>query len=198
MNDQTSPRNDASADVGTLTLAVAARFLLLVGVFLTVMLIVGVLAFQTLFKLKVNGPIYAGIVEQKDLLADILPPPMYVLETYMTALQMLDEDDPNELKADAARIRALKNDFATRCDYWIKPLAGTDVGGCADQAQVQVHARAVDGVRCRPRTRRSRLAVRRSRIPLRAQPRPPRRSRRSGTGARHRARSCRSRSVHRS
>ena len=128
MNDLVSSSQGSSSDVGKLTLAVAARVLLLVGVVLTVMLVVGLVTFQTLFKLKVNGPIYAGIVEQKDLVADILPPPMYVLETYMTALQMLDEDDPNELKADAARIRALKNDFATRCDYWIKPLAGTDVG----------------------------------------------------------------------
>ena len=86
MNDLVSSRQGSSSDVGKLTLAVAARFLLLVGVVLTVMLVVGLVTFQTLFKLKVNGPIYAGIVEQKDLVADILPPPMYVLETYMLSL----------------------------------------------------------------------------------------------------------------
>ena len=36
--------------------------------------------YDTLTKLKVNGPIYVDIVQGKDLIADVLPPPYYILE----------------------------------------------------------------------------------------------------------------------
>ena len=86
-------------------------------------IITGVLSFETLARLKVNGPIYAGIVQQKDLLGDILPPPMYILETYMTVLQTLGESDANALKDDLAKLSSLKQDFADRTEFWSKQLA---------------------------------------------------------------------------
>lgn len=36
-----------------------------------------------LTKLKVGGPVYSQISLGKDLVADILPPPEYVLESYL-------------------------------------------------------------------------------------------------------------------
>ncbi len=38
---------------------------------------------SALSQLKVNGPIYRQIVLGKDLIADILPPPEYVIEAYL-------------------------------------------------------------------------------------------------------------------
>ena len=38
---------------------------------------------SALGQLKVNGPIYRQIVLGKDLIADILPPPEYVIEAYL-------------------------------------------------------------------------------------------------------------------
>jgi len=68
---------------------VAARLSRLIVGFMLVMVVTGVISYLTLSRFKVNGPVYIEIAQQKDLLGDILPPPMYVLETYMTALQML-------------------------------------------------------------------------------------------------------------
>ena len=42
----------------------------------------GLWSFKTLNDLKVNGPLYQRIVQGKDLVADILPPPEYILESY--------------------------------------------------------------------------------------------------------------------
>ena len=53
---------------------------LLVGVFTAGFVASTLFAFNTLARLKVNGPIYKEIVLQKDLLADILPPPEYLIE----------------------------------------------------------------------------------------------------------------------
>ena len=73
---------------------VAARLCRLIVGFMLVMVVTGLVSFQTLSRLQVNGPVYEGIAQQKDLLGDILPPPMYILETYMTALQLLGTRTP--------------------------------------------------------------------------------------------------------
>src|ERR1700758_130513 len=45
-------------------------------------------------ELKVGGPLYAGIKLGNDLVADILPPPAYVIEAYLEAtLAMRDQDN---------------------------------------------------------------------------------------------------------
>jgi methyl-accepting chemotaxis protein len=109
------------------TSSVAWRLYRLIGGFVVVLGIIGVLSYQTLSHLKVNGPVYAEIAQQKDLLADILPPPMYVIETYLTALQMVGESDPANLKEEQERIQSLKKDFLDRTEYWGKALANSPV-----------------------------------------------------------------------
>jgi methyl-accepting chemotaxis protein len=42
-------------------------------------------------RIKVNGPVYQEIERGKDLIADILPPPEYIIEAYLVALQALEE-----------------------------------------------------------------------------------------------------------
>ena len=98
-------------------LTVASRLYRLVGGFIAVVAISGAICFQTVSRLRVNGAVYARIVEQKDLLADILPPPMYVIETYLTALQMVGEADPAALKEEVDKIHSLKKDFTDRTEF---------------------------------------------------------------------------------
>jgi len=43
----------------------------------------GFLAFNTLSVLRINGPIYKDIVQGKDVIADILPTPAYIIESYL-------------------------------------------------------------------------------------------------------------------
>lgn len=51
------------------------------------LLILSITAFSVIGKVKVNGPVYRQIVQNKDLVADILPPPEYIIEPYLVALQ---------------------------------------------------------------------------------------------------------------
>jgi methyl-accepting chemotaxis protein len=74
-------------------------------------------------KVKVNGPIYLDIVKEKDLLADILPPPAYVLEAYLTVLQSANETGTTARARFAEKFRSLKQDYVTRHEYWNKELA---------------------------------------------------------------------------
>jgi methyl-accepting chemotaxis protein len=66
--------------------------------------------------LKVNGPVYHEIVNGKDLIADILPPPLYVVESYMLANEMVTQ--PTALERNNSRIETLKGLYEERRAYW--------------------------------------------------------------------------------
>lgn len=63
--------------------SIRQRFVALLALFLVGFLVTGIWSLRTLSYLKVNGPLYEHIVQGKDLVADILPPPEYVLEPYL-------------------------------------------------------------------------------------------------------------------
>ena len=67
--------------------------------------------------IKIGGKQYGRLIDNKDLTADILPPPLYVLESYAHAL---DAETPADAVVASNRIRSLKADFEARLDYWEK------------------------------------------------------------------------------
>ncbi len=66
-------------------------------------------------RLKIGGPAYDKIIAGKDLVADILPPPAYVIEAYLEAHLALRE--PEEAGAHLKRIQQLKSDYLARRDF---------------------------------------------------------------------------------
>jgi len=66
--------------------------------------------------LKVNGPVYREIINGKDLIADILPPPLYVVESYMLANEMMAH--PSRMETNASRIEVLKGLYEERRSFW--------------------------------------------------------------------------------
>jgi methyl-accepting chemotaxis protein len=69
-------------------------------------------------ELKVGGPLYAQIKLGNDLVADILPPPEYVIEAYLEATLALR--DPSTLSARRERLTQLHKDYDERRDFWSK------------------------------------------------------------------------------
>jgi hypothetical protein len=68
-------------------LGLRKRFVILLGIFVAGFAIFGLWSFKTLSELQVNGSLFQRIVQNKDLVADILPPPAYIFESYLTVLQ---------------------------------------------------------------------------------------------------------------
>ena len=64
---------------------IKTRFALLLGLVGLGFVILSLWSFKTLNELKVNGALYQQIVQNKDLIADVLPPPVYVIESYLLA-----------------------------------------------------------------------------------------------------------------
>jgi methyl-accepting chemotaxis protein len=75
-------------------LSIQQRFRLLLVVSLACFALCGAIVYRTLAEIRVNGPIYERIMQGQDLVADILPPPAYLVESYLIALQLMDADPP--------------------------------------------------------------------------------------------------------
>jgi methyl-accepting chemotaxis protein len=73
-------------------------------------------------RIKVNGPVYLDIVRGKDLIADILPPPEYIIESYLVLLQARDEKDSARLQQFGERLKKLRGEYDDRHTYWTKEL----------------------------------------------------------------------------
>ena len=82
----------------------------------------GIFSFQTIDKVKVNGSLYSRIVQGKDLIADVLPPPEYIIESYLTVLQMATETNGDKMEGFIAKGIQLKKDYDTRHEFWMKDL----------------------------------------------------------------------------
>src|SRR6476620_919540 len=67
---------------------------------------------------KVGGPLYNQIKLGNDLVADILPPPEYVIESYLEATLALN--NPAELAAHRDRLVQLKKEYDERHEFWVK------------------------------------------------------------------------------
>jgi methyl-accepting chemotaxis protein len=78
-----------------------------------------------LSQLKVGGPVYDKIKLGNDLVADILPPPEYVIEAYLEATLALQ--DPTSLAAHRDRLAQLKKDYDERRDFWSKSGLSPDL-----------------------------------------------------------------------
>lgn len=71
-----------------------------------------------LSELKVGGPLYSKIKLGNDLIADILPPPEYIIEAYLEAT--LARQDPSTVAARRDRLAQLKKEYDERHRFWVK------------------------------------------------------------------------------
>lgn len=105
-----------------LALTIKGRAVVLAGSFVVALL--GLLGYMlsTLATVKVTGPLYAKVVEGKDLVADVLPPPKYIIESYLLCYQMQWESNPVQLKTLAARAARLRQEYMARHAHWDRTL----------------------------------------------------------------------------
>ncbi|MCW2247647.1 methyl-accepting chemotaxis protein [Azospirillum fermentarium] len=94
-----------------------ASLVTLFGVLITLgFLAAAVAGVSAIAELKVGGPLYQRIVLGKDLVADILPPPEYIIESYLEATLALN--DPASVTARRSRLAQLRKEYDERHAYW--------------------------------------------------------------------------------
>lgn len=67
-------------------------------------------------ELKVGGPLYSDIKLGNDLVADILPPPAYILEAYLVTTLAMRE--PAQVATHAGRLEQLRKEYGERKEFW--------------------------------------------------------------------------------
>jgi hypothetical protein len=107
---------------GWKTMKVKTKLMLLVVIFTVAFGAFWALSYSTIQAVKVDGPYYREIVQGKDLIADILPPPEYTIEAFLVARQISDPKYRNELPALIAKSRQLQSDYNTRHEFWVNNL----------------------------------------------------------------------------
>ncbi len=70
------------------TVSIANRLRLLIAIFAMSFLAYGLWSYKTLLELKIGGPLFGSIAESHDLVSDVLPPPLYIIESYLVCLQL--------------------------------------------------------------------------------------------------------------
>lgn len=69
-------------------------------------------------EIRMGGPIQMRSQQASDLIADILPPPEYVIEAYLEATKLANQ--PNDYEIRSARLKKLRADYDDRHAYWLK------------------------------------------------------------------------------
>ncbi|MDR2921986.1 MAG: hypothetical protein LBU85_01435, partial [Treponema sp.] len=99
-------------------ISISKKLILLLAVFLCGYVIFGFISFSTLKTLSIHGNLYDQIVMSKDLIADVLPPPGYIIESYFDVLEMLDETDPSQIDYLSSELKQRQADYEQRHKFW--------------------------------------------------------------------------------
>jgi len=92
------------------------------AVFLLSFSLYGLYCISTVNEVKVNGPIYQDIERSQDVIADVLPPPEYLVETVLIAYQLLEAGDAAEIERLSDRAERLQSEYFIRHAYWERAL----------------------------------------------------------------------------
>jgi hypothetical protein len=107
-------------------LSIAARLRLIIAMSVLGIVVSSMLFYDAMKESAVHGPGYLEIVQGKDVIADILPPPEYIVESHLVVHQMvvaLQNKRQSEVTRGIDRLQVLKKEFTDRHAYWNTDLS---------------------------------------------------------------------------
>lgn len=102
---------------------VACLALTFIGGFLSF----GILTYTTIQTIRIGGPKYNNVVTDKDLLADCLPPLLYVVESYLSTHLMQDTHDELSRAEAVGRYKEFKKSYESSMTAWSERLAAGEI-----------------------------------------------------------------------
>lgn len=79
-------------------------------------------ALFTINRVKINGTQYDKIATNKDLIADILPPPFFLVESYQTALEVALYVNSVDVNSYLKKLENLEKEYNERFNFWSETL----------------------------------------------------------------------------
>jgi methyl-accepting chemotaxis protein len=99
-------------------LSLKAKLYSLAATFVVAFVAFGAMTESTLDAVSVNSSNYDRVIQDKDLLADVLPPPAYIVESCLVVQLMPRAKSPEALDKLVERFDRLKTEFKSRQEYW--------------------------------------------------------------------------------
>jgi methyl-accepting chemotaxis protein len=104
---------------------IGIKLRLLLAIFIAGYGIYALYSIHTLNVVRIEGQLYQEIIMGKDLIADIMPPPEYIVESYLDVLRMSGElnsgrTDASEMRKYIGELHARKTDFDERHTFWVQ------------------------------------------------------------------------------
>ena len=98
--------------------SIKARLFALTAIGVLAMASQAVLNWSTVNQVKVGGEMYSNIIRDKDLLADILPPPAYIIESCLNAHELASATTPEQIDELTKISKAMAKSFNERIEHW--------------------------------------------------------------------------------
>ena len=108
-------------------LSIRTKLWLLQGMFLLTLAAFALTAFYNMKRMSIDGQAFGKFIASKDVLADILPPPAFIVETYQVALEMSHKSDPVDLKAHVDQLARLRKEYNDSHSNWAGKLEKGDL-----------------------------------------------------------------------
>lgn len=93
----------------------------------------GLQTYSSISDIRIGSSNYTRIVQGKDLIADILPPPLYPAEAF--AYMHILEDEPELLEKLEPRLSQIESDYKKRLQFWKENIASLDIMDQKDWAE---------------------------------------------------------------
>ncbi len=97
---------------------ITTKLSLMVGATMLAFIAFAFVVTTTISRIKVNGPVYQEIVDGKDLVADVLPPPLFVIEAFLTVHEVVDTPSAAEARPLVEKFRKLRREYDERRAIW--------------------------------------------------------------------------------
>src|SRR6185503_413184 len=102
---------------------IKTRLTLLQGLAIAALVAGTAAAWSAVQSVKINGAQYTAIISSKDLIADILPPPAYLVESYLNVLELTTATEPGDIKRLEEKAVVLRQEYDARHTYWVGVIA---------------------------------------------------------------------------
>jgi len=87
----------------------------------------GLWTFETIETVRVGGPISQRVEDSQNLVADILPPPLYIVESYLVCLQITAATNGLRQGALIDRLKQLQVEYLERHAHWSRVVLDHDI-----------------------------------------------------------------------
>lgn len=103
-------------------LKVRSKLILMMVIVALGLIISGFVSYLLIQKIRIGGTYYNELLQSKDLVADILPPPIFIIESYLLAFQEASEKNPIERDHLIQKSKSLQKQYYEVHAKWVDLL----------------------------------------------------------------------------